>query len=741
MAHKRDVSGRRVPCFETSVHAKWGLTRGALATVGGRMREGNEQPVPRRVSGLSNTAALLKVAIPSSIIFAVGCGSNNPRDLLACTSASPGSLQVLNLGTLVAGQPGEILLAYQAGLDGMQVGDTLRLELPTAWYNRYSCPQRENLTGYQSRDPDKANYFGVLNEGGANRFSYSTKVDRRLDGRFNRFKSILEIHLEEGEVPAGERITLLVRGWKEGQDFRVPEAAGSGWIRGEFVPASVALCPALIEPARLSVQAGAPVELVVALPSVGECGEWMTLKMCLLDEYYNPCPAWHDPVTLEVPEQIEGIPIQMSPEELNAREGGLVTLDFRVADPGCYRVRALTGGLEAVESNPVRISAGRPGAKLFWGDLHSHSEVSMDGMGEGPFSYARDVSLLDFFALTEHHTHEDNPFARRTLLPASEWEAIQQDVSDYYEPGSFVTLLAFENSATSPSGHQNVYYPTEEGPLPLGGQLDKTWQPVSPYGAFIIQHHPGIIWHYHERPAFLSRLYAFFIEGSWVRWSAYPRIPRPALEIYSLHGQSEYYNPLDSLSYENCGLGLPREGRSENCWTGISKQGRHYARNAWAQGLKLGVVAGSDDHRAQPGKAGGGLTAVWAESLTRPDVFLAINGRRTYATTGDRIILDFRVNGVPMGSETTLVGFPEITVDVVGTAPIDSLQIMKYELGTGPWEVLLDVRSQPNEVNLSTEDTFFSSDTLYYVRLEQANKTHGRPVRAWSSPIWVRAAK
>ncbi|MDO8588889.1 MAG: DUF3604 domain-containing protein [Armatimonadota bacterium] len=694
----------------------------------------------RRVSRLSYRMLPLGIAIPILILCVTGCGSGGSGRVLPCGSASPGSFQVLNLETLVAGMPGEILLAYRSGLRGMQAGDTLRLELPTAWYTRHSCPSTENLTRYQSRAPDQANYFGVLDGGAANRFSYSTVVDRRLDGRPSRFKSILEIHLEEGELAAGEEITLLIRGWNDGQDFKVPEAGGSGWIHGEFVPGSVAFSSAQIEPARLSVQAGPPAELFVALPSVGQIGERLTLKMRLLDKYYNPCPVWDDAVTFEVPEHVEGIPVQMSPDDLNSFEGGLITLDFRIAAPGSYKVRAYTAGLETAESNPVYISAGTVEERLFWGDLHAHSEVSKDGMGEEPFRYARDVSLLDFFALTDHHTNEDGPFARSTLLPAGDWEAIQQDVSDYYEPGAFVTLLAYENSAASPSGHQNVYFPTAVGPLLPGGQLDETWQAVRFDGASVIQHHPGIIWHDRELPEFLSRLYALFVEGSWVYWGAYAGVPRPALEVYSLHGQSEYYNPLDSLSYENCGLGLPREGRLQNCKTGISKRGPHYARNAWARGLRLGAVAGSDDHRAQPGRAGAGLTAVWAGSLTREDIFAAINDRRTYATTGDRIILDFRINGAPMGSETTIKGFPKITVGVVGTAEVDSLQIMRYQLGTGPWEVLLDVRGQPREFNISVEDTSFSSDTLYYVRLQQTNETHGRPVRAWSSPIWVRPA-
>lgn len=646
----------------------------------------------------------------------------------------------MNSDTLIAGQPGEILLAYHAGPDGMHAGDELRLELPTGWHTRHSCSSVENLAKFQFRNPNKANYFGVLSDESTRRFSYNIAANQRLNGEPNRFKSLLGIQLVEGELAANDSFTILIRGWKEDGHFNVPDAGGSGWIEAEFVSASTSECTTLLEPTRLTVQAGSPMELAVVIPSIGKIGERLTLKMRLLDENFNAVSTWPDEVSFQVSVPMDGIPSEMSVDELNKFGDRPVTLDFRVAAPGTYAVKVIVPGLPPAESNPVVVSDSPPGERLYWGDLHAHTEVSKDGVGEGPLVYARDASLLDFVATTEHNTEQDNPYARNVLLPEGDWDSIRQDVIDYYDPGVFVTLLAFENSAASPSGHQNVYFSTTDAPILLGGQLDETWKAASPYGAFIIQHHPGIIWHAQSLPQVLSRFYALFIEGSWVNWNAFASVPRPALEIYSLHGQGEYFNPLDALSYENSGLGLPRDGDPQDCPTGISKRGPHYARDAWARGLRMGVVAGSDDHRAQPGKTGGGLTAVRADTLTREGIFDAIHDRRTYATTGDRIILDFQINGVPLGSEITAEGDPEITVSVVGTAPLEYLQIMRYELGTGLWEVLFDAGAQPRETTLSVKDTSFSADTIYYVRLQQTNRTHGRPVRAWSSPIWVRRA-
>jgi hypothetical protein len=44
------------------------------------------------------------------------------------------------------------------------------------------------------------------------------------------------------------------------------------------------------------------------------------------------------------------------------------------------------------------------------------------------------------------------------------------------------------------------------------------------------------------------------------------------------------------------------------------------------------------------------MAAVWAEDLTRESLWDAFWKRRIYAVTGDRIRMDFRLNGQPMGS-------------------------------------------------------------------------------------------
>ena len=92
----------------------------------------------------------------------------------------------------------------------------------------------------------------------------------------------------------------------------------------------------------------------------------------------------------------------------------------------------------------------KPDYTIYWGDIHSHCEFSHDGSGRAvtAFRYARDVSRLDFYALTDHS---------RSVSP-ERWRKTMELVKEFHEPGRFVTLPGYEWSATPEVGHNNVYY-------------------------------------------------------------------------------------------------------------------------------------------------------------------------------------------------------------------------------------------------------------------------------------------
>ena len=111
-----------------------------------------------------------------------------------------------------------------------------------------------------------------------------------------------------------------------------------------------------------------------------------------------------------------------------------------------------------------------------------------------------------------------------------------------------------------------------------------------------------------------------------------------------------------------------------------------FLKEALEKGYKVGFTAGSDDHKGRPGAAHcgsgsfgvyGGLTCILAHELTREGLFEALKARRCYGTTGQRIVLDVRANGHPMGSEFDVTEPPEISVRAVGTAPIERIDVFR----------------------------------------------------------------
>src|SRR6185369_553104 len=84
-----------------------------------------------------------------------------------------------------------------------------------------------------------------------------------------------------------------------------------------------------------------------------------------------------------------------------------------------------------------------------------------------------------------------------------------------------------------------------------------------------------------------------------------------------------------------------------------------FANRFLQNGFELGFVGAADDHLAKPGLAPpplssvaqpGGLAAVFAAEDSVDAVFDALRGLRSYATSGQRLLLDGSLNGFAMGT-------------------------------------------------------------------------------------------
>ena len=121
---------------------------------------------------------------------------------------------------------------------------------------------------------------------------------------------------------------------------------------------------------------------------------------------------------------------------------------------------------------------------------------------------------------------------------------------------------------------------------------------------------------------------------------------------------------------------------------GISETGGPKSvQRALAMGHRLGFIGGTDSHHGLANQGsffvddGNGLACVIAPTLTRDAIWQALYERRCYATTGDRILLDFTMNDAPMGSDLAVdlaqYGSRQFAMRVAGTYRIDRIELLR----------------------------------------------------------------
>jgi hypothetical protein len=145
-----------------------------------------------------------------------------------------------------------------------------------------------------------------------------------------------------------------------------------------------------------------------------------------------------------------------------------------------------------------------------------------------------------------------------------------------------------------------------------------------------------------------------------INWDTFSEEASPLVEIISMHGCSE----SDDAPFPYLHTMGPRNGRNT-------------MQAGLARGAHFGVGGSTDHHSAHPGSYGFGKTGVWAPALTRESIWDAFAERRTFAVSGDKIVLAFSVNGAPMGSRIPDPGGRSWEFFVKGGCALDYVEVIK----------------------------------------------------------------
>ena len=512
--------------------------------------------------------------------------------------------------------------------------------------------------------------------------------------------SFAQVIVTDGVLAHGDRFTLRVGDRRQGgtgsevydsttlgRFVIAVDRIGSGTYR------TLACSPATI---RITPEPHADMLRVLG-PSVVAPEESFTLHLIAFDRHRNVCAQYRGTVALKSPGGTSGVLPQIV--TFTAREQGILTIDnVRLSSPGLYRFAAgdEINGLQAL-SNPTLCETD-PQRRLYWGELHCHSwgDTTLALMSEPNFKVhparrheqARQVGRLDFCSPgpMSAPNDEDRPEV---------WQAHQEAFSANDEPGAYVPFLAYEAHPGTGGDRNVVFYAQAATHLPMKAPMDDVMATYGGRDDVLLEAHIG---------------------GGPPNWTAYPTEEAPLLEVTSGHGAFEWvlqralrhgYHPavIGSSDVHLPTLGAPM---AAHCFRGRFNEEINIRDTAFGSGQVAGV---------------------YADACERQAIWQAIQARRTFATTGARIILDVSVNGEPAGSIIESSGTVAVSVRAHACAPVERVDLIRGDRCLASWfPGTLDT-------TLDYTDEQPLQEGAYYVRLRQTDGEY-----AWSTPVWVTCA-
>ena len=300
---------------------------------------------------------------------------------------------------------------------------------------------------------------------------------------------------------------------------------------------------------------------------------------------------------------------------------------------------------------------------LFWGETH-HNTYQFGEQNPSLDEICREAAKhLDFYAMAYYTScadafrpggHSVELGGQQSLILEKwkdrarlkrEWAEVEAASRRHNRPGTFVTFPGYEWQGDGSWGDHNVYYLQEGLPVFRAQTIGELYDCLRGNRAIAIPHHTG-----------------YYVGRRAPNWGLCDDRISPCMEVFSVHGCSE-------SDEEWIGL-------RQNSHLGPGTAGGTY-QDALNRGLHLGAVGSTDNWSNMPGHYGQGLTACMASELTRQGLWESLLARRVYCVTGDRIQLEFTVNGALMGSTIEASRRQEVRVKVRGSDAVDRIEVLR----------------------------------------------------------------
>ncbi len=517
---------------------------------------------------------------------------------------------------VVAGQFGTWRLAYTAGARGIAVGGSLRVytDSDTDW----ALPQFV--------DPSGSDYMSV-----------DRPQDVDVAVRIENLRS-LRVFVQGRDLKPGEQITIVFGDTR----FGSPGSRAQTFIEDKhifWIDVDVdgsGNIVTLDDLPQLSIVGDVVQRLVVIAPSTVVVGEPFRVLIKAEDQWGNPTKSYQgavalagDGVDVVVPTGI----VSFAENTTGAQwiEGFKATRARRLAIAATDAASSLSG-----QSNPIVASGTAAEHQLHWADPHG-GQLVLNSKIQDFFRYARDVAGVQFVGYQRN----------ADVITEDDWEVQQREERNFYEPGRFVAIPGFEWSGkTWHGGHHNIYFRRHDQPARRNMAAEPMFRGEHPAGE--LGHIQDVYRAYRNTDVVITP----HVGGEHSDIAHHDPALEPAVEIVSSHGMFEWM-----------------------------------LRDAIKRGYKLGFLGGSDSYTGRPGDdrpgyqtrrySKAGLTGIYAEDVSLESFHEAMRARRVYATTGARMVLRAEADGHLLGSEYTTATAPTISASVIGTAPLESVELFR----------------------------------------------------------------
>ena len=532
-----------------------------------------------------------------------------PKGLYEKTKAMPFLGKVTcNVDRLVAGEWTEIVLDYEVGASGIADGAWIK-----ATFKFYS-----DWALFQTADPSAANYVSAeyqaapCVEGQTPATVQSLKVRFDQKGHERPFQKAVIVDTVDGYLKPGDHIIIRLGDRRGGgAGTRVQTTAEEEFrFRCYIDPLGTSRFCAIPGDAVIDIVPGPPEVLVMAGARMLRPGEPLSLTVRADDGWGNTC--------LNETAEVEVVATRRQ-DEVYRKTVPLAGKDWCFAEisdlptdvAGELAVTATMVGRPEVAATVfyVTVDPDCPAPRVLYGDLHIHSDNTVGNFSTNyNMTYGRDLARLDFVGYT----------ANDFQITKENWEKDVELIHGLNEEGKFVCFPGTEWDGNScAGGDHNVVFThgkAPEFPYDAKGNIARSFEWNEDMDVDTI------------------------VPGAWPLeecWATYIHDPVGNLMIPHIGGRRcnlDWYHPvLHRLAEISCAWG-------HFSW---------FYQEIAARGYKLGATASGDEHRGRCGGGApgtmvfgttGGVTGLLCDSVDRASVAQALYDRRTWGTTGARLV-------------------------------------------------------------------------------------------------------